>query len=125
MARQRTPLAKAKTLGRDLKDPQRYGNRTDPLTAPLGAPPAWLKKEAVKEWKTLAAEIPWLRRSDRALVAITAHTAALISEKPDLPVAYLAEHRRQLCALGGSPADRSKIFMPEEDANDPLQEFVN
>lgn len=125
MARQRTPLAKAKTLARDLKDPKRFRNRTDLLTEPLGNPPAWLKKEAIKEWRTLAAEIPWLRRSDRALVAISAHTAALIREKPDLPVAFIAEHRRQLCALGGSPADRSKIFMPDEDASDALQEFIN
>lgn len=124
MARQRTPLDKAKTLGRDLKDPKRFRNRTDPLTAPLGDPPAWLKKEAIKEWKTLAAEFPWLRKSDRALVAITAHTAALIRENPDRPVAFIGEHRRQLCALGGSPADRSKIFMPNEDPSDPLEEFV-
>lgn len=125
MAKQRTPNDKAKVLGRDLKDPQRFRKRSNPAVEPLGDPPAWLSADAKREWKTLDAEIPWLKRSDRALVSLTAHLAALINEKPDIPVAYLSEHRRQLCALGGSPADRSKIHAPDDDDDDPAAEFIN
>ena len=125
MARQRTPNDKAEILGRTLKDPQRYRNRSNPLTDPLGTPPAWLTKEAKSKWRTLAAEIPWLRKSDRQLVAITATLGASLQADPLKNIAALSEYRRQLCALGGSPADRSKIFVPEQDdENDPAKEFI-
>ncbi len=125
MARQRTPNEKAKVLGLDVKDPQRYRIRANPMTAPLGVPPKWLSKEATTKWKTLAAEIPWLRKSDRQMVAITASLGASLQADPLKNISALSEYRRQLCALGGSPADRSKIFMPDEnDENDPAREFI-
>lgn len=126
MARQRTPNSKAEVLGRTQKDPQRYRKRTNPAVEPLGDPPAWLSKEAKLEWKTLDAEIPWLKRSDRALVSLTATLAVAIKKDPLVNMAALTEYRRQLCALGGSPADRSKIHAPDDDdADDPAREFIN
>ena len=125
MARQRQPNARAKVTGADIKNPQRYRNRSNPATQPLGDPPAYLSKDAKAEWRTLAGEIPWLCRSDRQMVALTATLAAHIQKHPETPVAYYAEHRRQLCALGGSPADRSKINVPDDDEQDPAAEFIN
>ena len=126
MARQRTPNAKARVLGRDLKDPQRYRTRHDPRTEPLGDPPSRLTADETREWRDFARALPWLRRSDRKILAIACRLSvrALHGDELDLPA--LAELRRTLTAMGATPADRSKVSIPDDDdGDDPAREFVN
>ncbi len=126
MARPRTPLDAAKATGADAKNPQRYRDRKEPKVEALGEPPKHLDDEARAEWRRLAADIPWLGRSDRAIV----ESAALLMARRtagDLPASLYGELRQTLTQLGATPATRSRISAPngEDEGDDPASEFLN
>jgi hypothetical protein len=117
MGMRRTPTAKAIATGRVLHDPKRFQNRKEPeFTGELGPPPAWMKlKDQRESWETFRAEIPWLQKSHRALVGIAAVARA------DLKANLL---RQCLGAMGATPADSSKITLPDEEApEDPSAKY--
>ena len=125
MAQRRTPLAKAKTLGRDARDPARFAGRSEPVSDPLGAPSGFLCEHGREAWECFRSEIPWLMESDRALVEIACllRTRMLVGET--VGVNALAQLRICVSAMGGTPADRSKVTMPTDDAEDPADKFLN
>jgi hypothetical protein len=112
----RTPLGKAIATGRTLHDPKRFSGRNEPApNGPLGPPPAWLKKAAADEWQAFDDELPWLNRSHRCIVGIASIARAeLASGCADIRMLNLL--RQCLGQLGATPADASKITMPEEEA---------
>ncbi|MCT8160649.1 hypothetical protein [Pseudoruegeria sp. SHC-113] len=115
----------AKITGADLKDPQRYRERHEPDTGPLGEPPAKFTKAQRDAWLELADELPWLTKSDRHILAIAARLQAAIIEDPAAPIGAFNQLRLCLASMGGTPADRSKVSTPREDEPDPASEFLN
>ena len=114
MARNRLPVSVARSSGADLKNPKRFRGRADPKVDVLGPPPAHLDAAQAQAWRALAAEIPWLRASDRALVEIATRLRVRITE-PDCPVTVFAQLRLCMSSLGATPVDRSRIALAAED----------
>lgn len=127
MARPRNPLGKAKTEGRDKKDPKRFKNRAEPdAKAPLGKPPAWLKdteqSKARSAWLLFEREIPWLTESHRMLVGMAANIQGRIMAGQDVGVQAMNLLRQMLGQMGATPSDASKITVPDagEEKDDLL-----
>jgi hypothetical protein len=123
MARPRTPLAKAKATGQILQNPQRFKGRNEPESnGPLGPPPAWLKKAAAEAWEAFDDELPWLNRSHRCLVGIASIARAeLASSCADTRMLNLL--RQCLGQMGATPADASKVTLPDEEDADPSDKY--
>jgi hypothetical protein len=119
----RTPMARAIATGRVLHDPKRFAGRNEPeSTGPLGPPPAWLKTAAADAWTDFDDELPWLNRSHRCIVEIASIARAdLASGCADARMAILL--RQCLGQMGATPADASKVAMPEDKVEDPLAKY--
>lgn len=116
MPRARTPLAKAKATGQDIgTNKARFEDREEPIVKdPLGDPPAWLKKASEREaWETLRADLPWLNRSHRSLVAIASTILGRLIVGEDVGVQALNLLRQALGSMGATPSDASKVKMPD------------
>lgn len=128
MARQKTPLAKARLTGAAAKNPQRYRGRSEPEAgAPVGNPPAYLSAEEKAFWRQFCDELLWLRISDRAILAATCILRNRLHKDPNPTIAALREFRAHLGALGATPVDRQRVQWnpPEDDdPNDPLNKFL-
>jgi len=123
MARPRTPLGKAELTGAAAKDPQRFRDRSEPASEPLGSPPAYLSAEAKTAWREFAAEWPWLTRSDRKALGVICLLWEVI-ERGDAGVNEFKEFRLQCSAFGGNPTTRTKIYQPKtDDEDDPFAGF--
>jgi hypothetical protein len=116
MARPRLPRAKAEIEGRDKKDPQRFKGRNEPRSpGELGDPPEWMGGEQRLAWKVFQTEIPWLTESHRGLVEIATVIRARLSTGEDVGVQALNLLRQCLGQMGATPADASKVTLPEDD----------
>lgn len=126
MARPRNPLGKAKTEGRDTKDPQRFKARKEPKgSGPLGSPPEWLTdtdtNKAKSAWLLFQTEIPWLTESHRMLVGMAANIQGRIMANQDVGVQAMNLLRQCLGQMGATPSDASKVTVPDdEDDKDDL-----
>lgn len=123
MARQKNPLAKARLTGADRKDPQRYRHRSEPDGGgPVGEPPPYLSTDARKVWLLFQAELPWLRRSDRAaLEAISTLRARVVLSGEPATSALIRELRASLSSLGATPVSRQNVGnRPDDDTPDPF-----
>ncbi|MEM6413187.1 MAG: hypothetical protein AAF720_00835 [Pseudomonadota bacterium] len=125
MANPRVPTAKAEVTGRTLQNPGRFKNRSKPKVRPLGAPYKRMSDEEQEIWAEYASEFSWLNSSDRKILAIACRLTARFWNDPDMPVAALAQLRMCLSAMGGTPSDLSKIYMPEQEDEDPAAKFLN
>ncbi len=130
MPNPRTPLARAKLTGADQKHPERYRDRSEPVTSdqPVGDPPAYLGEDAATVWKEAADVMGWLVREDRLALEIAANAVAAIRETAKagdiVKAAQLTAARQALSSLGGTPVDRSKIHIPDDpDEDDPFAIF--
>jgi phage terminase small subunit len=126
MPRPRLPAELARIKGASLKDPKRHAKKRDPNGTPLGKPAQWMAAEAKKAWEAFRRELPWLMESDRTLVEI----ASLIRGKlmAGEPVGITALNQLRMCAaqMGATPADRSKISVPNEaEEEDAADRFFN
>lgn len=127
MPKKRLPAALAKITGADVKNPQRFRGRATFNLPPLGPPPARLTAAEAKAWRIFARDMPWLRRSDRAMVELAAAIKAMIEGNPAAPLRLFTELRLCLAAMGGTPSDRTKMppVPDDDDPDDPAAEFVN
>ncbi len=119
MAKPRTPLAKARTEARDKKDPQRFKARSEPAgVEPLGPPPSWIKdtadNKALSAWKALVKRIPWLNSSHEPLLAIASNTYGRLIAGQEVGVQALNLLRQCLGSMGATPADASKVAIPDD-----------
>lgn len=120
MAKPRSPLAKAKLEGRDQINAGRFKGRKEPAaTAPLGPPPKWLSDtdatKARSAWLLFQSEIPWLTASNRMLVGMAANIQGRIMAGQDVGVQAMNLLRQCLGQMGATPADASKIAVPDAD----------
>lgn len=123
LARPRTPLGKATLTGAAAHDPQRFRDRAEPESGPLGSPPAWLSAEAKASWREFKRDWPWLTQSDaKALAALCVLDAEIKSGAVTLGL--FKEFRMQVAAFGGNPTAKTKVHAPrDEDATDPFADF--
>lgn len=121
MARPRTPKKKAEVEARDKKDPQRFKDRVEPVVSEgVGEPFDWLKPNAKIAWEDLASEIPWLNRSHRTLLGIAATIRGRMMGDSIEEVGVQAMNllRQALNSMGATPADASKITVPNGDEDE-------
>jgi len=131
MARPRKPTAELERKGAFRKDPQRRrarGNEPSP-TGDLGDAPYHLRIAEKRAWEELAkmAAPGVLTNSDRWLVEIA---CGLIAKHRDrsprggLRSGELTSLISCLGRMGITPADRSKVGVPERREENPFSEFV-
>lgn len=126
MARPRTPLGKAELTGAAAHNPQRFRDRSEPETAPIGEPPSWLSRIGKRAWRDFCRKWPWLTDADEfQLAALCQLQEALETTSPaDIKVSLFAEYRLAVSAFGGTPTTRSKVYAPKgEDDDDPFAKF--
>lgn len=125
MPRPRKPQAKAAIEASDKKNPQRFKNRKEPeVKAGLGDPPDWMGGEQRLAWKIFQSEIPWLNESHRGLVEIAVIIRARLATGEEPGVQALNLLRQCLGQMGATPADASKITVPndEDEEGDDLDD---
>jgi len=117
---------KADVTGYSDKHPERFRQKSAiPATSrPLGEPYDWLKPEAQEAWMDLRDNLPWLNRSHRAIVGLTAYLAGRLrlGALPDSGANLL---RLCLGSLGATPTDFAKVGWapPDEEEDDLGGEF--
>ncbi len=123
----RMPRAKAKALGVDVKNPKRFGQTAAPDGGgTLGEPSEWMGGEQRVIWKMFKSEIPWLVESDRTIMEIACTIRAKMYSGDDVSITAMNQLRLCLSQMGATPADRSKIRMPEgDDDEDPADAYLN
>lgn len=126
MAKHRLNPDVARVTGADKRSPGRFKGRSDPQTDPLGDPPANLTESMQAEWHSLFADIPWLRRSDRGIVALTVRLLDALHTNPaQFPISGYGQLRLCLSSLGATPVDRSRVSQSDDEYDDPATEFLN
>jgi hypothetical protein len=127
MPRPRTPLAKAKVTGQDQHHVSRFRARVEPdVRKPLGNPPTWMTKGQKAAWKIFEHELFWLNDSHRALLEIASHLRASLMAGDEVNVQKLNLLRLCLSQMGATPADSSKVYMPEtHDDADASDKYFN
>lgn len=125
MAKPRTPRAKATATGADKKNKGRYEERHEPDVADdLGQPPTWMPEKQQEAWRIIAAEIPWLNSSHRALVEIASYVRGRLMAGEDVGVQALNLLRQCLGQMGATPADASKAgAKPSGEEKDPADQY--
>ncbi|MBX4941163.1 hypothetical protein [Rhizobium binae] len=125
MARPRTPTAKAKVTGQAAVRRKKFEERHEPEVAgDLGEPPAWMAENQQKAWRVIAAEIPWLNSSHRALVEIASYVRGRLMAGDDVGVQALNLLRQCLGQMGATPADASKAgAKPSGEEQDPADQY--
>jgi hypothetical protein len=128
MARARTPVAKAAAIAADVKNPGRHKGRAAPKgVAGLGGPSMWLDLYAKRAFQAFKKELPWLEEADRVLVELASmyRGRLLDPESQGLGLQAAQELRRCLAQLGATPADRSRVTVPDDGAEDPDEAAFN
>ncbi|OCJ06093.1 hypothetical protein A6U85_03765 [Agrobacterium sp. 13-626] len=129
MAPPRKSRAQAEVDGTAATRPGRYRARNEPsITSPIGDPPDYIKdtpeSKARSAWYEYAVELPWLRASNRSILVVASLLKGEILAG-HMPTAQKLNLLRQtLGSLGATPADASKITVPDED-NDTDDAFFN
>jgi hypothetical protein len=122
MARPRTPPAKAAAIAADVKNPGRHKGRGAPKgVAALGGPSMWLDVYGKRAFQAFKRELPWLEEADRMIVELASmfRGRLLDPEGQGLGLQAGQELRRCLAQLGATPADRSKVTVPDDGEEDP------
>src|SRR3954471_21925393 len=119
MPRPRTPREKARITGADRNHPSRFARRSAPNASPLGEPSNWMNAGQRAAWNLIRREVPWLMESDRALVEIASYLRARLMMGEEVGVGVLNQLRMCVAQMGATPADRSKLAMPDEPDGDP------
>ena len=123
MPNPRIPAAKARVSGADVTHPGRHKARAEPKVAALGEPSRFLDDYGARAWEGFKREMPWLGESDRALVEIASLVRGRLLAGQDVGVTALSMLQAILGKMGGSPADRTKVSVPDGDEGDPEDRF--
>lgn len=124
MAKPRTPTMKAHLTGAALRNAGRYVGRAIASGATdIGQPPDCLTPAQADAWQAFVTELPWLNSGHRAVLQIAAVLRARLIADPDMGVAALSAYSAVLSKLGATPADESRVAMPEPVDDDPAEQF--
>ena len=114
MARPRTPAALLELRGAFKKDPQR--RREEPAAnGPVGGPPPSFDAELQAVWEELVGLVPSgvLSRADRWTAEVACRMMHQL-RNGDIKAAEIGILQSCLSRMGMTPADRSRIAIPEE-----------
>lgn len=125
MSRPRLPQAVAEATGAAMKNPQRFRDRKQPESKPLGKPSKLLTGDECSFWDSFRAEMPWLTEADRTVVETAAKLRCRVMTDPECPIAAITQLRLCLQAMGGTPTTRTKVGAPDEDDDDPADQYFN
>jgi hypothetical protein len=121
--RPRLPLAKAESTGAILQHPKRFADRSEPESAPLGDPPAFLKDLEAVAWEQFRREVHWLTDADRKLVEAASRLQAKVWDGGSLQA--ITALLRCLSLMGATPTDRSRVRVPPKESHDPAEDYLN
>ncbi len=121
--RPRLPHAVAEATGAIIKNPANFRDRKPPKVPPLGKPPATLTPEQADIWREIAADVPWLCRSDRLVLESASRLVSRMRTDPDFPMSGYSELRGLLARMGATPTDRTRITAQDDDEPDPADKF--
>jgi hypothetical protein len=125
MPAQRLPAQKAAVTGAAIKNPQRFRERKEPASVPLGEPSKHLDHFGKQAFEAFKRELPWLMEGDRSLVEVaSALRGRLIEDAAGVGVSALQALSAVLSKLGATPVDRSKVALPGEE-EEPDEFFGN
>lgn len=118
MAAPRLPVDKARVTGKDERSPGRFEGRGKPVgTRPIGEPYSKMNEEEKAQWYEFARDLPWLNSSHRVILRVACRlTVALDGD--DFGVSKAQALSSILSKLGATPADESRVSMPETDERD-------
>lgn len=122
--RPRLPQEVAKVTGAVAKNAGRFTDRATPKVKSLGPAPKSYDDAQREIWDEFNSDFPWLGRSDRHLVKIAVELQTMI-DTGQAPVAVYAQMRLVLSSMGGTPVDRTKVSAPDEEDENPADEFLN
>lgn len=127
MARPRTPAAKARATGADVKHKDRFDGRNEPIVLDgVGDPPANMTKEQKECWVRMASDIPWLYRPHRYLLGMAVRIQTRIEAGDEVGVQAMNLLRQALGQMGATPADASKVgAMPDGQSKDPAEDYFD
>ncbi|KKJ75436.1 hypothetical protein WH95_18520 [Kiloniella litopenaei] len=126
MPNHRTPLAKARATGQDRKNKGRFENRSEPDgIVPLGEPSEFMNDDERGIWEGFKKDFPWLAASDRVLMEIACVLRCKLINREEMTNAEINQLRMCISAMGGTPADRTKITIPDGKTRDPADSFFN
>jgi hypothetical protein len=128
MARPRKPPTLHVVEGTHRKD--RHGPLPSPLAylEPLGPPPADWKPAAKALWHEIGGMIPLgvACKSDRIVFEVLVRMCAKVRENPEsLTPALASQIRACAAAFGMSPADRSRVSVPQKISDDPAAKYFD
>jgi hypothetical protein len=123
MPRPRTPVDKAAITGAAQLHPERHANRTKPkATRSIGEPYAKMDDDEKAQWFEFVRDLPWLNSSHRVILRVACRlTVALDGD--DFGVSKAQALSSILSKLGATPADESRVSMPQDD--EPNEFFDN
>ena len=124
MGNPRTPKGKAEITGACLQHPERYAARYEPYSGELPPAPPWLAGIERQAWEMFRAEVPWLARSDSALVEIACRLRARLMADPDMGANAMAQLRLCLSSMGATPRDRERLSLGAREDFGPASEFL-
>lgn len=126
MARPRLPAAKAEVSGAALIHAGRFAERKAPKrTRPLGEPYAKMTDSQKEAWEEFRAELPWLNSSHRALLQVACVLRARLNDDPEMGVNALTTYSAVLSKLAATPVDETKVYVPDDEEEDPSDRFFN
>jgi hypothetical protein len=76
-------------------------------------------------WERFRREVPWLMESDRVLVEIASYLRARTMVGEEVSVGALNQLRMCMAQMGATPADKSKVAVPEGPSEDRADRFFN
>jgi hypothetical protein len=121
MSNPRLPVAKAHATGAAIKNPGRHADRKKPKgTRPVGEPYKMMSEAEQIQWHEFVQDLPWLNSSHRVLLRLACVLAASM-DTADFGVSKAQALGSILSKLGATPADESKVSVP--DGDDEEDEF--
>ena len=112
MSAQRKPLSLAQATGSIDKNPARFSGRVEPQTIPLGPATSALSDDERKCWDWFRAHFFYLTELDRPIIEVACklRVKCLKNEISEVGRSQLVS---LMGRLGGSPADRTRVQLPE------------
>lgn len=125
MARNRLPQAKAEVSGATAKNAGRFeGRKSSKSTRGIGEPYATMDEYERLAWEQVVSEAPWLNSSHRQMLRLACSVIARIEKGDEVGVSAMQMLSSILSKLGMSPADETKVFHPDQDEKDELDEII-
>ncbi|RYG88030.1 MAG: hypothetical protein EON59_05700 [Alphaproteobacteria bacterium] len=115
MTNPRLPTEKARLTGADVKNPGRHAGRSKHTAMrPIGEPYVKMTEDQKAQWFEFVRDLPWLNCSHRVLLRLACRLTVDM-DGDDFGVSKAQALGSILSKLGATPADESKMKVPDGD----------